>query len=80
MAQTKRSGQGIRRLITLCGLITHLITENDHRLTSNSDGENDDDEDDGSDNNDDDNDNDDDEDGDGKQAEKKKEIKRQASR
>ena len=78
--QTKRSGRGICRLITLCGSITHLIAENDLRRASNSDGENDDDEDDGSDNNDDDNDNDDDEDGDGKQAEKKKEIKRQASR
>ena len=76
MAQTKRSGQGIRHLITLCGLITQLIAENDRRLASNGDGENDDEEDNSSDDDDDNNDDDDDEDGDGNRAERKQEIKR----
>ena len=78
MAQTKRSGRGIRRLITLCGSITQLIAESDRCLASNGDGENDDDEDNDSDNDDDDDDNDD-EDSDGNRAEKKQEIKRRAS-
>ena len=76
MAQTKRSGRGIRRLITLCGSITQLIAENDRRLASNGGGENDNDEDNSSDDDDDDNDGNDDEDGDGNRAEKKQEIKR----
>ena len=78
MSQTKRSGRGIRWLITLCGSITQLIAENDCRLASNGDGEDDDDEDNDSDDNNNDGDNED-EDSDGNRAEKKQEIRRQAS-
>jgi hypothetical protein len=40
------SGRGIRRLVTLCGTITQLVSENDHRLpTSESEDEDDSDED-----------------------------------
>ena len=36
----RRSGRGIRRLVTLCGTISHLLSENDTRLVAlNSDVE-----------------------------------------
>ena len=36
--QTKRSGRGVRRIVTLCGTITQLVAENDrHLLASESD-------------------------------------------
>ena len=46
--QARRSGRGIRRLITLCGTITQLVAEYDHRLLAsesdtNSDGDGDED-------------------------------------
>ena len=57
------SGRGIRRLVTLCGTITQLVSENDRRLPG-SESENDEDNDDGD---------DDDED---MSPEKKEEVKR----
>ena len=46
---TRRSGRGIRRLITLCGTVTQLVAENDRRLIRqaeyDSDADNDDDDD-----------------------------------
>jgi len=48
---TKRSGRGIRKLITLCGTVTQLVAENDRRLIRraeyDSDVDDDDDEADG---------------------------------
>ena len=41
--QTRRSGRGIRRLVTLCGSITQLIAENDRRLAFDSDSDSDED-------------------------------------
>ena len=47
--QAKRSGRGIRRLVTLCGTITQVVGEYDRRLLANdpdadSDDSDDDDE------------------------------------
>ena len=42
------SGRGIRRLVTLCGTVTQLVSENDRRLPgSESDNDNDDNDDEG---------------------------------
>ena len=79
VGQTRRSGRGIRQLVTLSGSITQLIAENDRRLVSNSDSDsdNDDDDDDNASNNGDGDDEDGNEDdgGNGNQT-KKQEIKR----
>jgi len=32
MKLTRTSGRGIRRLVTLCGTVTQLVAEYDHRL------------------------------------------------
>lgn len=46
----KRSGRGVRRIVTLCGTITQLVAENDSRLLgpeSDADSDGDDEEGDG---------------------------------
>ena len=46
--QVRKSGRGVRRLVTLCGTITQLVAEYDNRLlASESDAGGDDDDDDG---------------------------------
>ena|ERR1700753_2092752 len=40
MADVKRSGRGIRRLVTLCGTIQQLVMENDRRLLDAPDSAN----------------------------------------
>ena len=42
---TKRSGRGIRRLVTLCGSITQLVVEYDRRLPGSESDDDGDDED-----------------------------------
>jgi hypothetical protein len=40
---TRRSGRGIRRLVTLCGTVTQLVAEYDRHLDADSDNDDDDD-------------------------------------
>ena len=45
LKEIKKRGRGIRRLVTLCGPISHLLAENDWRILAGAsrDGEDDDD-------------------------------------
>ena len=44
MKEIRKSGRGIRRLVTLCGLISHLVAEYDRRLLVRADRDDEDNE------------------------------------
>ena len=44
MKEIRKSGRGIRRLVTLCGPISHLVAEYDRRLLARADRDDEDNE------------------------------------